>query len=289
MIRLSVNVLTSIVTLLKRIEMFQFSSVGELRLINQVAQIDNEDLFSLACTCNWAMKDKDSKPLLTERGRKISTLNKNGAYSEYLHIMLFDYILSAHPIWANRIPYGRTEATIFMTKDEKACFFEANLLNELPSSDIVTWWDNLADNLRLEVERHKIDIGRQGEQLTIYYERKRTMEEPKWVAIDSNLAGYDIKSQKSEINNSTLLIEVKTSYEELENAFCYLSVREWTTALTAKDYLFHFWCLSGGRKRIAVVLPSQVDRYVPTNNLSGKWESVKIPFACFKNDFIEVE
>ena len=112
--------------------------------------------------------------------------------------MLADYVLKTAPIWSNRIPYGRREATIFMSKDEKACFADAGLLSDHLDTGIITWWDTIATKIRTQDQQAKNETGRLGERNTIKYERNRTNSEPIWMSIDSNLAGYDIKSRVSE-------------------------------------------------------------------------------------------
>lgn len=287
MIRLSVNVLTSVVILLKRIVLYPFDSVKELSLI-RIFQLDTENIFSLACACNWAFLDTAGHPALTERGHEIVALDKQNQNIQYFRIMLTDYIMKICPIWRNRIPYGRAEAVIFMTKDEKSCFCEANLLAEQPSSDIVNWWDEIAYDLRARNDEQYTIIGRKGEQLTINYERERTSVIPKWVSIDSNLSGYDVKSQIDRNDRTPILIEVKTSMEKLGNACCHISSREWLTAQASDSYVFYLWCLNSEVKKLAIILPQLLEPFIPTNNQSGEWESVRIPFICFEDKFLEV-
>ena len=285
MIRLSVNVLTSAVILLKRMTIYPFSSVSELSQ-SRASQIDTEDILSFVCDCRWAEIDTNGRPILTTQGYAIVSLNNN--YTEYLRLMLADYIINIIPIWGNRIPYGRSEAAIFMTKDEKACFYEANLLKKQPDAEVVSWWDKISDDLRAKDNEHKTVIGRQGEQYSINYERERTSVEPNWVSIDSNLSGYDIRSQIGKSDSRPMLIEVKTSLEKLDNAYFHITSREWLTAQASGSYMFYLWCLYGAKRKLAIISPYLVKPYIPTNNQSGEWESVKIPFSCFRKEFKEI-
>ena len=286
MIRLSVNTLTSAMALLKRLETYHFSSLSELAY-SKIASISAEDIFVFSHNCGWVYED-ESAPALTKRGVELLRLQEQGLHIDLKRQMLMDYVLKAAPIWSNRIPYGRREATIFMSKDEKACFSEAGLLSDRLDTGIIGWWDTLANHIRVQGQQVKNDTGRIGERNTIKYERVRTDSEPIWTSVDSNLAGYDIKSRLDKDNLDVLLIEVKASTLTLSQAVFYVTSYEWSVALTSTAYVFHLWCLSGNKKLLAVISPNDVQPYIPTNNLEGEWESAKIPFSCFESKFVEI-
>lgn len=286
MIRLSMNVLTSAITLLDRIETYNFSSLSELAY-SRIASISAEDVFSFSCSCGW-VSENESTLTLTERGDSLLRLYAQGLLIDMKRQMLKDYVLKVSPIWANRIPYGRREAAIFMSKDETACFVDAGLLSERFDPRIINWWDTVALQIRTHSQHVRSETGRIGERNTIKYERNRTNCDPVWMSIDSNLAGYDVKSQVNKDCLDALLIEVKASTYALGQATFHVSSHEWNVALTSRAYVFHLWCLSGNHKMLAIISPSEVLPYIPTNNLDGQWESAKIPFLCFKDKFIEI-
>lgn len=286
MIRLSVNVLTSTMALLKRLETYRFSSLSELAY-SKIASISSEDIFDFSYNCGWVSKDGDA-PVLTKRGEGLLRLQEQGLLLDLRRQMLKDYVIKAAPIWANRIPYGRREAAIFMSKDESACFSEAKLLSPQLDPGVIDWWDTIATQIRAQSQQVKNDTGRIGERNTMKYEKLRTDSEPIWMSVDSNLAGYDVKSRISRDNPDALLIEVKASTCALDQAVFYVTSHEWRVALTSTAYVFHLWCLSGNKKLLAAILPEDVQPYIPTNNLEGEWESTKIPFSCFESKFIEI-
>lgn len=286
MIRLSVNVLTSAMSLLKRLETYRFSSLSELTY-SKISSISAEDIFDFSRNCGWVSMDEDA-PVLTKRGVGLLRLQKLGYLVDLRRQMLMDYVMKAAPIWANRIPYGRREATIFMSKDERACFFEAKLLSPQLDPEIIDWWDTIANQIRAQAQQAKSDTGRIGERNTVKYERLRTDSEPIWMSIDSNLAGYDVRSRINRDDPNALLIEVKASTNALDQAVFHVTSHEWSAALTSAAYVFHVWCLYGNKKLLAFISPRDVQPYIPTNNLEGEWESAKIPFSCFENKFIEI-
>lgn len=175
-----------------------------------------------------------------------------------------------------------------MSKDEKACFTDAGLLSDHLDPGIITWWDIIATKIRTQDQQAKNETGRLGERNTIKYERNRTNSEPIWMSIDSNLAGYDIKSRVSEDSSDILLIEVKASTYALGQAVFHVTSHEWNVALTSRAYVFHLWCLSDSKKMLAVISPDELLPYIPTNNLEGQWESAQIPFSCFEGQFVEI-
>lgn len=286
MIRLSVNVLTSAAVLLQRLESYHFSSQAELAY-SKIASISVEDIFAFSQNCGW-VHESANKPSLTPRGNELLELYHQELHMDLKRAMLQDYVFGAAPIWSNRIPYGRREAAIFMTRDEKACFTEAGLLSDRLDTAVVEWWDTMANRVRERVQKERNDTGRIGERHTIKYEWTRTNVEPKWMSIDSNLLGYDIKSKLSAEDDNILLIEVKTSYLPLDEARFYITSHEWRIAKTSSAYMFHLWCLSDNQKLLAVISPDEICPYIPTNHLEGEWESANIPFSCFESHFIKV-
>lgn len=167
MIRLSMNVLTSALALLRRIEIYDFSSLSELSY-SKIVSISAEDIFEFSSSCGWA-SESESGLTLTTRGIGLLRFQTQGLLIDLKRQMLTDYVLKCAPIWANRIPYGRREATIFMTKDERACFADAGLLSDHLDAGIIDWWDTIATHIRMQTKQSKIGTGRLGERNTIKY------------------------------------------------------------------------------------------------------------------------
>ena len=202
--------------------------------------------------------------------------------------MLEDYVLKCAPVWSNRIPYGRKEASLFMSDDERACFIEAGLLNKNIDMIAIKWWDTLSTIIRGKSAQENVEIGREGERQTFQYEKRRTEVSPKWMSIESNLVGYDIQSQIDKNDGTPLLIEVKTSKNVLHDACFYITSHEWYVACTSKSYIIHLWLLSPTGNQLAILTPDEIRPYVPTNNLEGQWEDAKIPYSCFNGKFVKI-
>ena len=283
MIRLSVDIIWSSCLLLNRIIKYDLHRVEEIYL-SSISSVNLDELVNLASECNWIEKD-GSVLHVNERGYEI---DKFHGFENQTREILTDYIKNVSPSWAKRIPYGRKEAFIFMTKDEKACFFEAGLMNECPDEAEVKWWDQIANHIRSQDNLYKNETGRKGERCTIQYERKRVGEDPQWISIDSNLSGYDIISCVSSKNKSKLLIEVKSSEMSLNSAEFYITDHEWHTACNSSFYSFYLWCFCDNKKQLAVIEPISILPYIPTNNQTGEWKAVRIPFRSFKQMFTEI-
>ena len=281
MIRISVNVLTAIQMLMSKSIKYEISNEELLWSVNS-SQVDTAWIIDTAHKCKWIARNNKIFQL-TNRGH--SLFSNEGIFNKYmLRDMLYDYITSFCPAWSYKIPIGRSEAIFIMTEDEKACFFEAGLLEENPDHTIVEWWDKLSSIIRKSSDERKSQIGRKGERLTILNETIRTGVQPQWISIDSNLAGYDVLSRVSRENESVLLIESKASEANIEGAYCHITANEWHTAQNSKCYKFYFW-LFGVSNKLAMLDPYQIAPYIPTNNATGTWESVKIPFSSFSEHF----
>lgn len=283
MIRLSVDILWSTRLLLKRIIEYNLNCVDDIYLPS-VSSVNLDVLLDLAESCNW-ISIEESHIAVGERACEIL---KSSDFSDQARIMLADYVMNVNPAWAKRIPYGRKESFIFMSKDEQACFYEAGLMNDEPDNRDIKWWDQIANYIRSQDDLFKNETARKGELYTVLYESDRTGKKPQWISIDSNLTGYDVISCVSKDNKARLLIEVKCSELSINNAEFYITAHEWHTACNSSNFLFYLWCLYDNKKQLAIVKPSTILPYIPTNNETGKWQTVRIPFNSFKQMFTEI-
>lgn len=281
MIRISVDVIWSSKLLLNRISKYNVEKVDNIYLAN-ITPVNTDLLIKLGEKCGWLNFEKD-RITISKRGKEIVEIR---SFCDQAKCILEDYIKCVVPTWCNRIPYGRKEALIFMSKDEQASFYEAGLMENDKVS--IEWWDNISAYIRDTNNKNKNDVGRSGEQETLLYEKQRTGYDPVWIAIESNLAGYDILSRCSHDNISRLLIEVKTSELSIDHADFYVTSNEWHTACNTKRYLFYIWSFYNRKRKLAVLEPEQIQPYIPTNNRTGEWQSVRIPFASFEFLFKEI-
>ncbi len=285
MIRLTANVISAAITLFLHIEKRHIASFVNMTYF-KIDEIAMNEVFEFSANCGWVKTEEDI-PILTDRGNLILQLYKEA--KPYRPHMIQDYIVQCAPIWSSRIPYGRQEASLFMSDDERACFIEAGLLNDDVDINVIRWWDELAECIRNDRVNENIKTGRRGEQLTMLYEQKRTCVNPKWMSIESNLVGYDVQSVVDKDVKIPLLIEVKASSGSIYEAWFHITAQEWRVATTSKFYVFHIWLLSPNNNKLATITPDEITPHMPTNNSDGLWENTKIPYASFENKFISID
>lgn len=268
-----------------------FSSI-QIESIKTYYGINKTAAINLALQSKWIERVNSTDYVLTSYGAKLlGRFNDMQISKEMYRDILLNYIRVCKPIWARRIPYGRYEAYRIMSDDEQACFKKAGLMCDPVTRVEVDWWDALAKQERADIERQKDDIGRNGEELTIRYEKKRTQSNPIWESVNSNLAGYDIISQVNSSDSSQILIEVKTSSKDMTKAAFFVTRNEWEFASDSTNkmrYYFYLWILESTPK-LAVVPSSEIENHIPIEMGQGKWNETIIPFSAFQSSFKSVD
>jgi len=191
-------------------------------------------------------------------------------------------LIEAHrPWWCRFFPYGRQRLATALTQNELQTFRSAGLFDETPPSDVVEWWDAFASLMRSADDQRKNAQGRHGERLSLDYERKRLAglgicEEPKWVALDDNSAGYDIQSYDlTEYGLKNRLIEVKSSQRSSPRMI--LTRGEWDFAAKfGESYTFHLWQLPS--EELIVLTVADISQHIPEDAGKGRWSELEIQF-----------
>lgn len=289
---ISDSLISEALILLQTMKQNNCFSVDQVKNIKTYYGINKEAALQLACQCEWLIVIDESTYKLTPFGEKLLTGFYDMNISEGLYReILFHYITACKPIWARKIPFGRTVAYRIMSDEEQACMRKAGLMRDPVSRDEVDWWDSLAKIQRAEIEQQKEDTGRAGEELTIEFEKNRTEVNPIWESINSNLAGYDILSQVSRTDTSQILIEVKSSGKELDSASFFITHHEWDFASAGCNmdrYYFYLWLL-GKTNFLAIVPSAEIKKHIPLESGQGEWSETIIPFSAFKDCFVAVQ
>jgi hypothetical protein len=233
-----------------------------------------DSVLELSQTCNWFSVNEDRQLVLTSLGQRIVK-----ATDEYaaLRIQIKSYVTTCRPAWAMLLVHGRASMKA-IPSDSLQCLEEAGFLALTPSG--LKAWDQLAALAEGHDNNRKNEIGRMGEYLTKLYEEKRTGVEPRWIALETDSAGYDFISRKDKTDATRMPIEVKASERKLEDAFVHISKNEWEVSQTSKNYAFYFWLLKNPLQ-LFIVQPKGVLPHSPGDQGDGSWESVKIPFVSF--------
>lgn len=288
---ISVNIVPQSLLLLSAIREHRCDTLEKVFQLKMVYGLNKQSALDFAEQCKWLIKQDSTIALSPRGGQILEAFNGSYVSQDLWRSILYDYISTCQPVWARRVPYGRKEAYLIMNEEEQRCFVEAGLIDSIDSA-VVTWWDTLAEQERGKDTKSKSKTGRYGELLTICYEEKRTGVAPYWTAIESNLAGYDICSRRSATDGDQMLIEVKASTQDLAHAVCVITRHEWETALRDNNigrYIFHLWCVHGEKKLLAIISTPEMSSQIPTDTNCGRWESVRIPFLPFEEQFVSVE
>jgi len=225
---------------------------------------------------NWLQADPSGFAELTVSGRRIAELD---SYELRVQAALLDYIDVVRPAWLQNAAYGRLRVRMFAGAAIAQVIDEAGLAT---GDDVATvaFWDALAARARGLKSDRLIEIGREGERLSIAHERARTKRDPKWVALDNNSDGYDVLSVVDAEDLRPLSIEVKATTMRVGGEF-HITANEWQRAIGAEQHVFHLWALALNAPRLTIVPVSTLLGHVPVNNGDGAWESVSIPFEVF--------
>lgn len=251
-----------------------------LSSFSRFGSITSENIFSTAQTLRWVCVDEHGVLAPTVEGERL--LSTNG-YAHLLRQMLLDYIDVERPSWIQNAISGRAKVLGFAGSEIGQVFVEASLADGT-DEDTVVFWDTMAARARGIKNERQNEIGRQGERLTLDYEKKRTGRTARWISIESNEDGYDILSVVASDDLRKLSIEVKASTMGVSGSF-YLTANEWERAQETMNHAFHLWDISKAPARLCVADINAMSSHVPQNQGHGNWQSVRVPFLAFQAHF----
>lgn len=287
---ISVNIVSQALLLVLAIKKHGCDDIKEIEQLKLPYGVNRDAAIAFAHQCEW-LKICNRSIVFTHFGETIADSFNGVMIDQSLwQAILAKYIKTSEPAWAQRIPYGRKEAYLIMTIEEQRCFDEAGLMDSTDAA-VIDWWDSIAEYERAIKASSLVDIGREGERLTVLFEQERTGFTPEWISIESNLAGYDILSHKEGDSEDNILIEVKSSNKAIDDAFCIITRHEWETAQRKNNierYFFYLWDISKKSPVLAIVKPAEMQPYIPVDSGVGKWEEVSIPFSAFEDAFFNV-
>ena len=243
--------------------------------------MDVSRLLEVAQELYWLRANDDGIAVLTPSGARLL-----GIAPEHLRLRqaMLDYVDAIRPPWIKNAIDGRLKVLSFSPTEIAQSLIEAELARGYDAA-VVQFWDRLASIARGLRSTELGEIGREGERLTLAFEKNRTGHEPKWRSIESNSDGYDVLSVASSSDGDHLPIEVKASRLGLRGKF-HLTRNEWDATELMPLHQFHLWDLSKqAAPQLAVVPRAQVAAHVPADNGTGLWQEVEIAFATFVDRF----
>lgn len=257
------------------------------RLRAELPRTDKVDVGKLIDLCQelaWLRSNDGGVAVLTPRGARIAQGDGDPAK---LRLALLDYVEIAAPPWVKLAIDGRKKLLTFAPPGVAQCLVEAELAAGY-SEQVVAFWDQLAAIGRGLRGAELTEIGRQGERLSLAYERERTGREPKWRSVESNADGYDVLSIADREDARPVQIEVKASRAGLRGAM-HLTRNEWDATELMPLHRFHLWDVASQPPALAVVPRSELAKHVPADQNDGCWQTVQVPFAVFASAFSAVK
>jgi hypothetical protein len=231
----------------------------------------------------WIRANDGGVAVLTPRGARLAAAEGDPAK---LRLALLDYVEVLAPPWVKLAIDGRKKLLTFAPRGVAQCLVEADLAAGY-ADQVVSFWDQLAAIGRGLRGAELSEIGRQGERLSLEYERQRTGREPKWRSVESNLDGYDVLSVADREDTRLVQIEVKASRIGIRGSMR-LTRNEWDATELMPLHRFHLWDVSSDRPALAIVPRADVAEHVPADQNFGTWQMVEVPFAVFQGAFQEV-
>jgi hypothetical protein len=184
-------------------------------------------------------------------------------------------VITAHrPIWIRTIPHGRKRFADSISQDERQCFASAGLLENVPSSRVIEWWDQVSGESRMLSDGIKMAQARVAERLSLHHETRRLANlgidlEPVWTALDDNHAGYDILSYDLGTSGPiSRVLEVKSTIASPLRF--YVTHNEWNECLKrGAAYHFHIWDMR--TETLYERSATEIEPHIPVNRGVGRW------------------
>jgi len=239
------------------------------------------DILVVAQGLNWIETSPSGVAEITVSGQHLRKLEDHRTRTRFA---ILDYIDVVRPAWLQAATSGRSRVLLFAGTTIAQVLDEAGLVRGT-DPETVKFWDALAARARGLKNDRLTDIGRIGERASVEYERRRTGEDPKWVALESNSDGYDVLSIVSKSDPRPLSIEVKATTQNDGGNF-YLTRNEWQCAQETPNHVFHLWRIEGNSavSPPTVVSAASLSAHIPLDHGLGMWQSTMIPFdAVFQS------
>ena len=279
---LSPGLAQSGLALLDLLHRMPLSAPDLLSGLAKVGGMPSSAALKFAQSVNWLAVTETGLLKASPAGLRVAACDR---YEAALRRIVTDYAEAHSPDWLQNAPWGRSRVLSFCPAGIHQVMVEAGVAAGT-DDDVVAFWDHLAALARGQRDDRLLEIGRRGERLTLAYERARTGNEPRWVAIDSNQDGFDVLSIRDRDDRAPLSIEVKTTTSGA--GALHLTRNEWEQALDSLAHVFHIWVAAGSTPpKLAVVTVEAMTYHIPSDIGAGEWREVLIPVSEFKDFFVE--
>jgi hypothetical protein len=248
-------------------------------------RLDNNALLELIQALGWIRTNDLGIAVIAPAGDRILSLMSG---PQRLRRALLDYVEVVRPPWTMLALDGRKKTLGFAPIEFGQSMTEAYLA-EGYDDEVIEFWDRLAAIARGQQDIKLSSIGRDGERLSLAFEKRRTGRDPIWRSIESNADGYDVMSVVSSEDHAQRQIEVKASTIGLAGSL-HLTRNEWDSTDTMVHHTFHLWDLNNmNSPKLAIIARPLMGEHVPKDKGRGTWREVEIPFREFAGLFAPLE
>ena len=222
---------------------------------------------------------------LNSKKTKISLNNKKLLKSfEDIDFDLYivkNYLKNVDPDWVLFVKKGFKEVENYAPKRMKIIFKNLNLF-DIKNKKVRDWWISLRGLNKSKNYKRLQEIGSEGEEIILNYERKRINKEPVRVSLQSDYYGYDILSYKKANSDKKIRIEVKNC--ENNQLHFHLTRNEYNNS-NSSNYYFYFIDSRNKKARVLYIFQiNLIKNDISKDRGTGSWSTIKIPMKKEKLD-----
>lgn len=247
--------------------------ITDLLEIDQLSIIDN---FS-----NSLKLAIDSKIVILNNKKSKITLDNKKLIENFVDIdfniyIVEKYLKNVDPDWVHFVKQGFKEVENYAPKRMKIIFSNLNLF-DIKNKKVRRWWISLKGINRNKNYKRLQEIGSEGEEIILKYEKNRVNKNPVRVSLESDYYGYDILSYKNSNSDKKIRIEVKNC--ESNQLRFYLSRNECNTS-ESPNYYFYFIDSRIKNARILYIFQNDlIKKDISKDQGIGKWSTIEIPMT----------
>ena len=252
--------------------------IKDLLHLNELSIINNH-----SNSLKLAIESKIVK--LNSKKTRISIKNKliiqNLVDIEIDMYIVENYLKNVDPDWIHFVQKGLREVESYAPERMKLIFKNLNLFN-IKDRKVKKWWISLKGINKNKNYRRLQEIGSEGEEIVLNYEKKRIKKTPIRVSLQSDAFGYDILSYKKINSDKKIRIEVKNC--ENSNLHFYITRNEFEKS-KSNNYYFYFIDSRNKKSRILYIFQSDlIKNDIAKDQGEGIWSTTKIPMNKEKLD-----
>lgn len=262
---------------------FSLSCIEGLRLLRK-HQIRHPDILLTQLIPIVEKVEADAQSLDLEASVYLSSLVEHKIEIDdynFYRTCIRAILLRHQPAWLKSMKSGRKRFAAELSSDDYVIFEAAGLMEDVPSAELVEWWDDISGRAHLATGLENMKQGREAERLSLESERKRLKDEgisrePEWLGLDDNYAGYDILTyDQGETGLVNRQIEVKSTIASPPRFF--ISRNEWQKAeKSGEAYCFHVWNMQRQPPELHIFSVLDVAPHIPTDNGKGRWSNTEV-------------